>query len=75
LRSLDLTPTPRRHSAHTVHLVPGLDSELVCVGDAGTTEAGRPSRRAGVEWINYARLRPWLTVDGDVVFSRAPLQR
>ena len=27
-----------------------LDSELVFVGDAGTTEAGRPSKRYGVEW-------------------------
>ena len=33
----------------------GLDSELVFVGDAGTTEAGRPSRRVGFEWTNYAR--------------------
>jgi hypothetical protein len=49
----------------------GLDSELLFVGDAGTTEAGRPSRRVGVEWTNYARLRPWLTVDGDLAFSRA----
>jgi hypothetical protein len=49
----------------------GLDSELVFVGDAGTTEAGRPSRRVGVEWANYWRLRPWLTADADVSFSRA----
>ncbi len=49
----------------------GLDSELLFVGDAGTTEAGRPSRRIGVEWTNYARLRPWLTADVDVSFSRA----
>ena len=41
------------------------------MGDAGTTEAGRPSRRLGVEWTNYARLRPWLTADADVSFSRA----
>jgi TonB dependent receptor-like, beta-barrel len=27
-------------------------SELVFVGDAGTTEASRPSRRLGVEWSN-----------------------
>jgi hypothetical protein len=27
-----------------------LDSELLFVGDAGTTEAGRPSRRVGLEW-------------------------
>jgi hypothetical protein len=49
----------------------GIDSELLFVGDAGTTEAGRPSRRVGVEWTNYARLTPWLTVDGDVAFTRA----
>ena len=25
----------------------------------------------GIEWTNYWRLRPWLTVDADVSFSRA----
>jgi hypothetical protein len=49
----------------------GIDSELVFVGDAGTTEAGRPSRRVGVEWTNYWRLRPWLSADVDVSFSGA----
>jgi hypothetical protein len=49
----------------------GLDSELLFVGDAGTTEAGRPSRRVGLEWSNYARLGPWLVVDADLAFSRA----
>jgi outer membrane receptor protein involved in Fe transport len=49
----------------------GLDSELLFVGDAGTTEAGRPSRRVGVEWTNYARVSSWLTIDGDLAFSRA----
>ena len=49
----------------------GLDSELLFVGDAGTTEAGRPSRRVGLEWANYARLTPWLTADADVSFTRA----
>jgi hypothetical protein len=49
----------------------GIDSELVFVGDAGTTEAGRPSRRVGVEWTNYWRLRSWLTADADLSFSRA----
>jgi hypothetical protein len=52
-----------------------LDSELLFVGDAGTTEAGRPSRRVGVEWTNYARLTPWMTVDGDLSFSRARFTR
>ncbi|HXG71564.1 MAG TPA: TonB-dependent receptor, partial [Gemmatimonadaceae bacterium] len=49
----------------------GLDSELLFVGDAGTTEAGRPSRRFGLEWTNYARLSSWLTLDADISFSRA----
>lgn len=49
----------------------GLDSELLFVGDAGTTEAGPPSRRVGVEWTNYARITPWLMLDGDLAFSRA----
>ena len=49
----------------------GLDSELLFVGDAGTTEAGRPSRRVGLEWTNYARPTPWLTIDGDLAFSAA----
>jgi hypothetical protein len=48
-----------------------LDSELLFVGDAGTTEPGRPSRRYGIEWTNYARVTPWLTFDGDLAFSRA----
>ena len=29
------------------------DSELVYVGDAGNTEAGRPSRRTGIEWSSH----------------------
>jgi hypothetical protein len=49
----------------------GIDSELLFVGDAGTTEPGRPSRRVGVEWTNYARLTPWLTVDADLAFTHA----
>ena len=49
----------------------GLDSELLFVGDAGTTAAGRPSRRIGLEWTNYARLAPWLTVDADLAFTHA----
>ena len=48
----------------------GLESELLFVGDAGTTEAGRPSRRYGIEWANYYTPRPWLIVDGDVSISR-----
>jgi hypothetical protein len=49
----------------------GIDSELLFVGDAGTTAAGRPSRRVGIEWSNYWRIRPWLTIDADVAVTRA----
>jgi hypothetical protein len=51
----------------------GLDiaSELVFSGDAGTTEASRPSRRYGIEWANYFRVLPWMTLDTDVSISKA----
>jgi hypothetical protein len=49
----------------------GLDSELLFVGDAGTTEASRPSRRTGLEWTNYYRPMRWLTFDADLSWSRA----
>jgi hypothetical protein len=48
-----------------------LASELVFVGDAGTTEAGRPSLRRGIEWSNRYIPKPWLIVDLDLSLSRA----
>ena len=48
-----------------------LESELIFAGDAGTTEASRPSHRAGVELANYFTPRPWIILDGDVSWSRA----
>jgi outer membrane receptor protein involved in Fe transport len=48
-----------------------LDDELVFVGDAGTTESTRPSRRYGVEIANYYDPTPWLTLDVDAAFSHA----
>jgi hypothetical protein len=48
-----------------------LDSELIFIGDAGTTEAGRPSRRYGLEWTNYYSPRPWLIFDLDLALSTA----
>jgi outer membrane receptor protein involved in Fe transport len=47
------------------------DSELLFVGDAGTTEASRPSRRVGVEWTNYYKPVPWLTFELDIAATRA----
>jgi len=48
-----------------------IDSELLFIGDAGNTEASRPSRRYGVEWTNYYTPLPWLTFDADFSFSKA----
>ena len=48
-----------------------LDSELVFIGDAGTTEPGPPSRRVGVEWANFYRVKPWLALDLDVTYTDA----
>jgi len=47
------------------------DSELLFVGDVGTTEPSRPSRRVGVEWTNKYRIQPWMTLDLDVAYTRA----
>jgi hypothetical protein len=61
---------PRLQTTFTAWTL-GLDSELIFVGDAGTTEAGRPSHRHGIEWANYYSPLPWLTFDADVSISRA----
>ncbi|RYG63792.1 TonB-dependent receptor, partial [bacterium] len=47
------------------------NSELLFVGDAGTTEASRPSRRFGVEFTNYWTPRPNLIFDADFATARA----
>jgi len=48
-----------------------LDSELAFVGDAGTTEAGRPSRRYGVEWNTRWRPTSWMFIDLDLAWTKA----
>lgn len=48
-----------------------IDSELLFVGDAGTTEASRPSRRYGLEFNNYYSPTDWLTFDADLSFSHS----
>jgi hypothetical protein len=47
-----------------------LDSELLFVGDGGTTEASRPTRRTGVEMGIYYKPVDWLIADADLAFSR-----
>lgn len=48
-----------------------LASELLFVGDAGTTEASRPSKREGVEIAAFYMPARWLTVDLDYALARA----
>jgi len=47
-----------------------LASELVFAGDAGTTQASRPSLRQGIEWSNRYRPQPWLLIDADISASQ-----
>jgi outer membrane receptor protein involved in Fe transport len=47
-----------------------LDSELLFVGDAGTTEPSRPSKRTGIEWTNHYKPYSWLLVDLDFSASK-----
>ncbi len=46
-----------------------LESELVYVGDAGSTEASQASRRYGVEFSNRYTPRKWLLIDADLAWS------
>jgi outer membrane cobalamin receptor len=46
-------------------------SELLFVGDAGTTEASRPSKREGLEVSAFYMPNHWLTVDVDYALARA----
>jgi hypothetical protein len=48
-----------------------LDSELLFVGDGGSTEASRPSRRRGVEWTNFWRLPGGFSADFDLTVTDA----
>ncbi len=48
-----------------------VDSELLFVGDGGTTEPSRPSRRQGIEVGLYSKPFDWLIVDADYAASRA----
>jgi outer membrane receptor protein involved in Fe transport len=48
-----------------------LDSELLFVGDAGTTEPSRPSRRQGVEWYAYYSPVRWFAADLMAAWTQA----
>ncbi|TCZ66144.1 TonB-dependent receptor [Roseicella aquatilis] len=48
-----------------------LGSEIVFLGDAGTTEPSRASRRIGVEWTNRWQATEALALDLDLAATRA----
>ncbi len=61
---------PRLQSALSVYSL-DFASELIFVGDAGTTQASRPSRRYGSEFSNYYRATDWLTINANIAFAQA----
>jgi hypothetical protein len=67
LRSLAV---PRLHTTVSLWSL-WIDSELLFIGDAGTTEPSRPSRRFGFEWDADYRAASWFTLDGSVAYSQA----
>ncbi len=51
------------------------DSEIVFVGDAGNTEASRPSRRIGWEVTALWKILPWLGIDAEYASAQARFTR
>jgi outer membrane receptor protein involved in Fe transport len=51
-----------------------LDSELIFVGDDGTTEASDKSERKGIEASLFWQPQPWLIIDSDLALSQARLK-
>ncbi len=47
------------------------DSELFFDGDTGSTVAGLPSQRTGIEFTNDYRPASWIHVDADLALTRA----
>ena len=80
-----VTPLSRTQGAEIgarTQYVPGLnstlafwflhsDSELVFVGDEGTTEPTGPGNRYGVEFANYYKLTQEVTLDADFAFTQS----
>ncbi|GGE02886.1 TonB-dependent receptor [Polymorphobacter glacialis] len=50
-----------------------LESELLFVGDGGTTEPQGPSNRHGVELAAFYQPAPWLTLDAEYTWSQGRL--
>ena len=47
------------------------DSELQYLGDAGTTEAGPPSHRIGMEWTNQWQINEQVSLELSTAFAKA----
>jgi hypothetical protein len=67
---LRTAPRPGLHGTLAAFVL-DLDSELVFAGDAGTTEASGASRRLGIESTASWAATPWLSLDGEVAWTRA----
>jgi hypothetical protein len=67
---LRTSPTEDWRSTFTLWTVE-LESELLFVGDAGTTEPSDASRRTGITWANFWRPTSQLRVDLDASLARA----
>ncbi len=61
---------PRNQASLSLYRL-DFDSELTYIGDEGTTEAGPPSRRVGIEFSNYYKPLKWLSIDFDAAFAHA----
>jgi outer membrane receptor protein involved in Fe transport len=48
-----------------------MTSELLFIGDAGTTEPSAPSKRYGLEWNNFYALSSTSSLDFDVAWAHA----
>jgi hypothetical protein len=67
-----LSPVPTWRSTLALWAL-DLDSELLFVGDGGTTEPTDASHRRGVTWANFYRPTTRLSIDADLSFARARL--
>ena len=67
---LRVSPTPRWRTTVAAWAL-NLDSELLFLGDGGTTEPTEGSRRHGITIANFYRPIPQLTLDADVSFAAA----
>jgi hypothetical protein len=50
------------------------DSELLYVGDAGTSEVGPGTVRYGIEWSTYWKPQEWIICDNELTLSKGRLR-